>query len=765
MFCRKCGTKMSDDAAFCPECGARVVRVPASVPSAPETPAEAPAAASIPSAPETPAEAPAAVSVPSAPETPAEVPAVASVPSALETPAAAPVYPETPAYPAAVAAPADAWASVPNPETSAPRKKSKAGLVVLIVLLAVLLLGAAVGGFFLWRGLSAGRGLEPDPENYPLFYLTEEGELFCHAPNWNEPVFLADGYGTEEYEKYRAVYGASASDDGKTIAYLRNYLTEYFDAGEEEQGEVSAGDLYLHREKRGKKDGEDLLVAERVRHFRLSNDGEMLWYATREGIYAYSVKKEESVKLDSQSGYFTHSFGSDRLLYSKMGDEGTDYYVVDFTGKEPEKKKLDSSISQINSVSEDLTCFFYSKYHYDVETETGTTDVYYIGESGEKQKLLSGDIGVTYADAETGKVIYTERRESGITAGEFIQDDMIDIDAVWEEPRTEDFKVTREGFFGGTYTVTDYDAYNEAWEEYEQKLFRDELRTVIEENDWPIYVSDLICLENGARTVLAEEIDYCQYYDEDISLLVYRKSDLNSIQTVALLSQIESSDDVYSYISQAQYARPARVCALKEGLEPVTLFENTGDGYEDIVFEEDGFYLLRHSGYGEEAESMLWYVPVSETSVGPAAEVDGEASSLVFGKVCGQSAYYRQREDGASALCDLYLLEGASGTLLFEGMQTGGIFEPAGPEGCYFSPDYDWDRQYGELYFYGDEGQPRWVASDVNSVWVREGVSAYLLKDYAGERGDLYFCEDGDRMKLVDYDVAAVSSYSFAQYN
>lgn len=87
-----------------------------------------------------------------------------------------------------------------------------------------------------------------------------------------------------------------------------------------------------------------------------------------------------------------------------------------------------------------------------------------------------------------------------------------------------------------------------------------------------------------------------------------------------------------------------------------------------------------------------------------------------------------------------------------------------GEEGCYLMSGYDWERQCGELYRYDGENPPRWLASDVYSVWGRSAFKAYLLKDYAQEKGDLYLYEEGGQPRLIDREVVAVFSRGFAQY-
>ncbi|MDD2955126.1 MAG: zinc-ribbon domain-containing protein [Oscillospiraceae bacterium] len=740
MFCRKCGRELNEEAVFCPGCG---TRTPMGETAAPEGAAQPVGAASVGSAQAQPTQAP--VQPTQAPVQPTQAPV---------QPVQAPAQPmQAPAQPMQ----APSFVS----EGKAPRRKKKTWLVILIVLLALLLLGGAAVGFFCWKNSSwGGKDSGPAPETAPLFYLTEAGELKYHAPGEKKPILLADGYSTEEYNVYTAVYGTGASDDGKTIAYIKNYQTEYDQIN---QMNIQSGELFVRRAQGG---DEDVSVARSVQQFILSGDGKVIWYVATNGLYAYDVKKELIFPLDSQSGTLIANYGSKRLLYSKMRQEDEnyflDYYIADMTGKEPEKRKLDADIMSVNSHSEDLTRFIYTRYRYDSAADVGITDVYSMDQDGEKKKLLSGDLILYYCDADTGELVYTQRRDSGVTSGEYILDDMNDVDAGWEEPKTEDYQVSHQGVFG-SYTTTDYEAYYAAREEYEQKLFRDTLRETIEANDAPIYVNDLIRQVGDEKTVLAEGIDHCLFYDGERQWVAYRKPDMNDIEPVAMISQLTSVDEVYDFMIQAQYQRPAEVCALTVAGGAVDLFQSTGDSYEEIQLTDEGFYILQSSYVEDGRQTAFWYVPVTGTAVGQAERIDGEAWSIVYGKICGQVAYRQAREDSASSYrYDLYLLRGTEKSLMAEGVTEDGIIRSIGDEACYFTTEYDWERQYGELYRYDGKSEPQWIASDVNSVWARSASQAYLLKDYSGRRGDLYLYDKGE-LKAVDYDVMAVSSANFAQ--
>lgn len=141
--CAACGVTIAGDFAFCPNCGAPLMRpantAPAAqvAPEAPVAPAvdAAPAAPAPAEAPVAPADAPAAPAFDAAPaapapvEAPAEAPAV-DAPVAPEAPAApeAPTFDATPAAPAPAEAPAEAPAAEPAaPTAAAPRMCPKCG--------------------------------------------------------------------------------------------------------------------------------------------------------------------------------------------------------------------------------------------------------------------------------------------------------------------------------------------------------------------------------------------------------------------------------------------------------------------------------------------------------------------------------------------------------------------------------------------------------------------------------------------------------------
>ena len=130
-FCPNCGKQLAEGARFCASCGA-----------ATEAPA-APVAAPAPVAEPAPAPQPAPVAEP--------VPAPQPAPQPVYQPAPQPVY--QPVYQAPVA-------------TAAPKKKSKVGLIIAVVVIALALVGGVVAGFATdWFGLAASSYVDEDDDD------------------------------------------------------------------------------------------------------------------------------------------------------------------------------------------------------------------------------------------------------------------------------------------------------------------------------------------------------------------------------------------------------------------------------------------------------------------------------------------------------------------------------------------------------------------------------------------------------------------------
>lgn len=128
MYCPKCGTQLSDHAKFCSKCGA-MLKAPAQAPAAPQP------------APQAPAQTPQTPVTQQRPQAPVQEPVTQQRPQA-------PIQPK----PQAVSP-----AETPSP---APKKKSKAPLIIALVAVFVLLAALAVWWFFL-RG---GGSLDPSIE-------------------------------------------------------------------------------------------------------------------------------------------------------------------------------------------------------------------------------------------------------------------------------------------------------------------------------------------------------------------------------------------------------------------------------------------------------------------------------------------------------------------------------------------------------------------------------------------------------------------------
>lgn len=145
MDCPNCGKPVSPDQAFCGECGARLETQP--VPVAPQPP--------VPVAP--PASAAAAE--------PAAPPAAAPTQPMPQQPAAAPAYNDAAYQQQYAQQPYQQQYAQPGyqqPYVQQPQPKKKTGLIVgIIAVVAVVVIGAVVGGILLLRSMSGGSETPP----------------------------------------------------------------------------------------------------------------------------------------------------------------------------------------------------------------------------------------------------------------------------------------------------------------------------------------------------------------------------------------------------------------------------------------------------------------------------------------------------------------------------------------------------------------------------------------------------------------------------
>lgn len=390
MFCKNCGKQLSDDAKFCSGCGTPVT--PPAPPQEPEPPAEPVQLpqAGFPqpeeAAPSTPVSGDPAPTGEPAPidETSAGEPAPESAPTD-ETPAGEPdPEPAAPAAgePSSAGAVVPAGVSVPDVSytaatatTDAPKRRGKAGLVVLgagavVVILAVVLLVKLLSGL-------GGGG------KAAYAYLTEDGEL----------MYLAD-----LKEKTEALELTDEADPNASVRFSPDGKTVYFKDSDGALYQITASEL--------KKGGRPERVSRNASGFRVLDDGRLLYSESDGSENKLSLyDKGDSFRLIR--GYYEYRLSKDQktLYYTEQdtSDNTLTLYKMALA-KDAEEERLLKGATTIHSAWDAETLV------YSVEDSAGADGngltVYSCVPGGDKAKLVSGVSSITGVKAEGGKVSF-----------------------------------------------------------------------------------------------------------------------------------------------------------------------------------------------------------------------------------------------------------------------------------------------------------------------------------------------------------------------
>lgn len=672
MFCKNCGREIPENARFCGGCGTPVSR-PEEIPVQPESPAEpiVPPAEPVPAAPQEPRE----------PEEPREnippesgpEPVVDDLTAALEPPAA-PV-------PVAVA-PVPEVQPIAQPgfqEGGKPpilgRKKGRGTVLILLAaVLAVITLVVAV--VTLLPSMGGGK------EN--VVFRTGDEEL----------MFRKDLKAKTEAEELTDDLASWVrfSPNGK---YL--YFMEY-------DSSTGNGDLFrIEVSKIGRKDASPEKISSNVSTYDLLSNGNALYLrgsGSDKQLRFYDGK--DSYKLASGLGSYSVNAAETYAYYSETdsSDGSRTFYRVEIK-ENGEKEKLLKDYDELDYFGDDLLVYRKAGEPLD---EWGSTayDVYSQVPGGDKTKLVSDAASVFGVAVSGGKVSFTylTAETESHTLYDFVSDSLAVADASEQEPDTDDFQTW--GYWGWT---VDWDAYNAAYQTWEQVAERNYMREYMKATAHDVTTYALCRYENGEKTTLAEGLAYTPTSSVADGIYIYAKSE-QEVSQVADLKDLAYADEVYNLMGTAEREWYQNIGGVES---PMKLDEDS---------EVDGLFVLNGSeavlSLYEDGESILKAYTLNKNELTPGSTItDEEYRGLSVGTWKGKDVLY------------------------------------------YFT-DVDSDSSSGELMRYGN-GEKTSVAKDACQVTIlADSGAVFKVEDqkYNSRKdiseGSLYLMKDGKGTRITD---------------
>ena len=490
-----------------------------------------------------------------------------------------------------------------------------------------------------------------------------------------------------------------------------------------------------------------------------SKDGNIVFYLTRsrvapEKFDLFCCELGDKKRLDKGGfivevgveGTLYMNQAGDRLIYTKMSDNGLEAVSYLYSVENKRSVKIASDIKELYVFSSENTAYFLKrtgtktvlyKYPfgksaeriaenilvshfyeadgvsvllYETGTETaGATQLNIISGSNAPKTIASEVTGVAYERYTAGGNLYYFKSDKSVADWrDIIPDDLEKSDAAMKEPLKSDYTFV----FGRSYR------YNRAMDKYNEKVSRDSLRDAID-----------------------------GYLNQE--------------------NMLGSMKDCYVYTSGGSHklaygASADNVLAAATQGPPAIVFHRYEYQKSDTEFS-DLYYIMTRSGItaavNEAAEvlsdvssSKGVHISVNGNPEGIALTIDNDAlrqDSLSFSSD-GKTLYYvlEDKDTGLYALYKTMItdIDSAQPELLDEGLDG---FTFVSDTGCYRKPTAN--RQSGTLYRLSED-KPQKIVDDVASFEVFKDGGILIFRNFVKVQSeaiaDLYYYEDGNVVRI-----------------
>ena len=610
---------------------------------------------------------------------------------------------------------ADAQANANSAAPAAKAKKPgmKKALAIGAVAAGVVVLG--VGAYTVMRSMGVLGKKEASKE---LLYLkgNEINIMAGKNPITIEGDFWENSYDIGLNTSYNPI---QFSDDGNYLFYPQDYTGYEYD---------------LYRKKASSKKDDGIKIDSGVRSYKLISEKKIA-YIKNDGAKLYISDTKDKEKVDSDVSWFRISDDKKYILWCTSDH---DMYVQDISLKK-DKIKLDSDVEYACYFSDDLRTLLYK----------AEGNLYRIKDFGDEEKIDSDIDNVSvYTDDDKLLLNYTKIGDSDAeySKGNLVNDDMAASDALMKEPSIEDYQttVTSEGWFGPIETTeTDYDAYYDANEKYQEKLNRDSIREYFDE---PMYVEckEFYCYDiKTKKSELVTSLCTDKYAKSSGEIAAIEYYDIENAAKVKL-SEVSGAYDLDSKISE-NLSNSMKTCVIK-GTTTIDLDLDAGEygTLESVYSSKDMLYLTYH----DNSDKILLGTDLSKDK-GKLKEISDEVSTVEF---ADEKGIYYIASVGKDGEGELYLNKDS----LVDDVKPGTVI-PYGKNALIFGTDVS-DREKTLVLY--KNGKKQTIAEDVADYYILDDERIALLTDYnfSKYRGDLQLYTNG-KLKDIDTDVASILRY------
>lgn len=473
------------------------------------------------------------------------------------------------------------------------------------------------------------------------------------------------------------------------------------------------------------KDEDTVKIDSNVLEYMLIDNEQLIFLDNNYSLYLCDFEgNREKIASNVFENEFYISEDKKNIVWVAQLEEGFgDVYWRSLDLKE-EKKKLASNL-RIDGVTSNLSYIYLSD---------GDGAIYVIEELKEKKKIDTNAYWVYSSNEDyfsSDNMYYGKYKSSNL---EFIEDDMKKTDMLMKKPEQEDYqKASLEENEDGDYEkvmVTDWDAYEKACDEYQEKEFRDELRQEMESYEAQDDEKELYSFD-GKNSILIDE-----NYIFDVQImnkgLIYQHYNLNDIEKVKL-SEIDSLSDAESLYNSRKIVE---TCLYTNDKKTI-LEENIDVCHIDEEIQKAYGYQYDW----ENMESILYEFSIGKEADGKMTRVDDLVANV---ELVNNGNIYYIADANEEGLGDLYCNKNFIDTDVQEVIRE--------EEGViYYAAEAS---EYGYTLKSYDGKKVTTIAENVACEKIVDENHIYALCDYDWEnyKGDLAYY-DGEKTEIFEEDV------------
>lgn len=146
-------------------------------------------------------------------------------------------------------------------------------------------------------------------------------------------------------------------------------------------------------------------------------------------------------------------------------------------------------------------------------------------------KELFGRCEYTLNNIYDGGVYLTVAKNQSIDFSSIIDDNMIQLDKNMKEPTKDEYTTTvpeTDFWFGTSFgNKIDWDAYNDAYREYQEKIIRDNVRTYIKNNKYTYKLYDVYYVKDGKSTLVTDK--YSSEVFSNSNCVIFNEMDYSEV--------------------------------------------------------------------------------------------------------------------------------------------------------------------------------------------------------------------------------------------